>query len=137
MVGDVLDMEIEPYTLVSGEVDESCKILPVACTSEKVLAAQHHPEIHRLLLPARGLVMTSHQVDIIRVRDLSEAVLHYYGEPFCKKLKQAGRRKILKGALALAAAPFAPVVFSAFRNIFTHPVSEQEKSSICVYCAPL
>jgi tetratricopeptide (TPR) repeat protein len=68
--------------------------------------------------------MTSRRVAITGVHDLSEAVAHYYGEQFRKKLKQMSRRKVLKGALA--AVPFAPIVFSAFRNIFMHPVSDHD-----------
>jgi hypothetical protein len=40
IIGDVLDLEIDPRTVVSGEVTESGKILPVARMAEKVLTAQ-------------------------------------------------------------------------------------------------
>ena len=56
VIGDVLDMEIDPHTLVSGEVDESGRILPISCVVEKVLAAQYHLDIQRLFLPADGLL---------------------------------------------------------------------------------
>lgn len=97
VVGDVLDLAVDPQTVVSGEVNESGKILPVACVAEKVLAAQHHPDIQRLFLPADELFTTSRRVAITRVHDLSEAVVHYYGEQFRKKMKQLTRRDVPDG----------------------------------------
>lgn len=105
VIGDVLDLEIEPHTVVSGEVDVSGKILPVACMAEKMLAAQQHPEIHRILLPAEGMFMTSRRIDVIRVRDLSEAILQYYGEPFRKKLTESHRKQTLGHVGDILAAP--------------------------------
>ncbi|MCP4398619.1 MAG: hypothetical protein GY801_15145, partial [bacterium] len=124
LIGDVLDIEIDPQTLVSGEVDESGKILPVTCTAEKTKAAEKHPGIHQIYLPSDGLFVESNEVIIFRVRTFPETIKYYYGEPLQKKLKQVSRRKVLKSAATAIVA--VPLGLFMFRNIFTHPVTEQD-----------
>lgn len=126
VIGDVLDMEIDSHALVTGEVDNSGKILPVACLSEKIRAAEQHPDIHRLYLPSDGLLVENSSVIMCRVRTFSDAVRDYYGEPLQKKLRYMNRRNVLKGALGLTAAPFVPVMFSAVKNLFISRVSEHD-----------
>lgn len=128
IVGDVLDLEIDPHTLVSGEVDASGQVLPVTCLAEKILAAQQHPNIHQMLLPAAGLFMTSRRVTITGIHDLSEAVVCYYGNQFQKKYKQSTRNQLIRHVTTGLLA--APAKLSLYRNIFTHPLKEQDVWSV-------
>jgi predicted S18 family serine protease len=130
VIGDVLDMEIDPHTVVSGEVDESGKILPVACLAEKVLAAQRHPEIRHMLLPIDGLFMTSRRIEIIGVHNLSEAVAYYYGEQFQKKLKQSRRKQELGRVIGVIAAPFAVSIVKDLFLTSPNPVTDRDRRLI-------
>ena len=117
VIGDVLDMEIDPQTVVSGEVDESGKILPVTCITEKIAAAEQETDLRRLILPADGIFADSHRIAIIRVRTFADALMQYYGEQFRKKMKQNTRRIIV------------PRVVSTFKNLFltsANPVTEYD-----------
>ncbi len=123
VIGDVLDMEVNPHVVVTGEVDESGKIVPVSCTAEKVAVADGYSEIQHFFLPANGLFVQSNRITITEVQTLFEVVEHYYGEQFLKKKRQISRRQVLKGAVALAAVPLG---LFTFRNVFTHPVTDQD-----------
>jgi len=123
IVGNVLDMEIDPHVVVSGAVDAFGQILSVDHVAEKVAAADCDPAIHQIYLPADGLFMPSQRVTITPVKTFPGAVESYYGEPFRKKQRQFSRRQMIKGAVTFAAVPLG---LFTFKNIFTHPVSGQD-----------
>lgn len=120
IVGDVLDLDPEPATVVTGEVDTSGTVLKVGWIAEKLAAANHDEQIMRMLMPEANL----HDVDprqfthltVIPVRSLSEALQHYYGDSFQQQLKRINRRLMLKSAAGLVTAPL--LLFSA-QNIST------------------
>ncbi len=106
VVGDALDMEIDPHTLVTGALDEFGTVQPVQCIAEKIEAARTCPDIHRLFLPSEGFVIENPTVSIVKVHTLSGAVERCYGETFHKKVKQRTRKM------------FVPLVFSVFKHLF-------------------
>lgn len=126
VIGEVLDLEIDPHTLVSGNVEQAGRILAVKHIAEKVAAAQAHPEIERFCLPRDNLYVNNSSLKIVTVQTFSEALHQYYGEALGKKLRHLSRRKVLQGGVILAAATYLPALFSGVRNLFAHPVSDHD-----------
>lgn len=128
VVGDVLDMQIDPQVVVSGEVDEAGRILPVNHVAAKFKAAEQHPAIQQLYLPQNGTYLVSKQVAIVTESTFSNAIYDYYDEQLPNNLRlPISRRQLVKGIVTTLAAP---PVFWAFKNIFTHSVAEQDWWSI-------
>ena len=126
IVGDLLDLEIDSHTLVSGNVDGSGRILAVEHVVEKIAAAQAHPKIERICLPRDNLCVNHTSLKIITVQTFSEALHQYYGGVLRKKLQHLSRRKLLQGGIIFATSTYLPLLFSGFRNIFAHPVSDHD-----------
>ncbi len=120
IVGDVLDLDPEPATAVTGEVDASGTVLKIGWIAEKLAAANTDERITRMLVPEANM----HDVDlhqfrhltIIPVRSLPEALQRYYGDSFQQQLKRISRRQVLKSALGLVAAP---LLFLSAKNFST------------------
>ena len=124
VVSDVLDMEIDPQVVVSGEVDDAGRILPVDHVAEKLEAAEQHPAIQQLYLPQDGTYVASKQVAIFTVHTFSGAIQGYYGDQLPKNRHlPIGRRQLVKGIIAVFTVPLG---LFTFKNIFTHPVTEQD-----------
>ncbi len=120
IVGEVLNLEHAPTTVVTGEISEEGSILRVGWIQEKINAVDADARIERIIIPAGNLHdVSAHlhkEVSIIPVRSLSEALEHYYGESLQKKLRQYSRRQVLKRVTGFIAAPF---LFSGIRHVLT------------------
>jgi len=79
VVGDILDLEINPHLIVSGEVDDSGRIISVRHLPEKVRAADQHPDIYQIYLPEDGSYIGGNRTPIVRVSTFTEVVQQYYG----------------------------------------------------------
>lgn len=124
VVGDVLDLEVDPHVVASGEVDESGHILPVDHVAEKLSAAERQPEIQQFYLPEDGLYVRNNRIAVVNVQMFSETVEGYYGNQLRQKMRwQLSRRQVVKGMAVTLAAVSA---FWTFKNIFTQRVTEQD-----------
>ena len=124
VVGDLLNLPVDPAAIISAEVDRKGKILPVNHIVAKVMAADQHPAIEVLYLPFESVPVRVERIALRRVASFSEAVRQYYGTAYQQKQQQVSRRKILKGAVGLALAPFT---FSIVKHLFLrseNPVTE-------------
>jgi GTPase SAR1 family protein len=85
IVGEVLGLEHDPTTAVTGEVEPSGKVLGVGNISQKIEAVGQDDGINRILIPAANIdeiqrLVQESQLTIISVRTFSEAIEHYYGK---------------------------------------------------------
>lgn len=115
IVGEVLDLDPQPATVATGEVDAAGKVLKVGWIAEKLEAAHDDDRITRIIAPQANLVNVDARgfpdLEILPARSLSEALEQYYGEALPQQLKRLSRRQILKSAIGLIAAPL--LFFSA------------------------
>lgn len=118
VVGDILEMAIDPAVLVSGAVDESGQIVPVGYVTAKIAAADAAPRIHRLYLPQENTIRLPRRVTLKLVCTFTEAVAEYYGAQFRQKRRQMGRRQVLKAMAGLLVTPLGAITV---RNFFSSP----------------
>lgn len=136
VIGDILNLEIDPKTVISGEVDKSGKVLPVKSIDKKLEAAERHIDIHSLYLPKDRRVRKPSRLKIVAVETFNEAVKHFYGQTLQKKLRQTKRRNFLKGIFAFSAASLSPLMFSVMKDtFFTHKNPVQECDFRLLDCA--
>lgn len=115
VVGDLLELPVNPAAIISADVERSGKIRPVNHLVAKVMAADAHPGAAVFYLPLESAPVRVTRIALRRIATFSEAVDQYYGAAYQQKLAQISRRKILKGALGLAIAPFT---FSIAKHLF-------------------
>lgn len=115
IVGEVLDLDPQPATVATGEVDAAGKLLKVGWIAEKLHAACDDERITRIIAPQANLVNVDSRgfpgLEMLPARSLSEALEQYYGEALQQQLRRLSRRQILKSAIGLIAAPL--LFFSA------------------------
>jgi tetratricopeptide (TPR) repeat protein len=130
IVGEVLGLESDPATAVTGEVEHFGNVLGVGWIPEKMNAAREHEGIKRILVPEANIGEIKprpqeHQLTIVPVRTFPETVQRYYGEQLQKKIRwQVSRRQIVKIAAGLVAVPG---IFAIVKNLFLtsiNPVTE-------------
>ncbi len=115
MVGDLLELPVNPAAIISADVERSGKIRPVNHLVAKVMAADAHPGAAVFYLPLESAPVRVTRIALRRIATFSEAVDQYYGDAYQQKQRQIGRRKILKGVIGLAIAPFT---FSIAKHLF-------------------
>ena len=118
VIGDVLDMEIDPHVVVSGEVDGAGIILPVEHLAEKFEAVERHSEVSTFYLPENNHYEADSRVSIEKFQTFSEVVDTYYRGQF---QKQSPPNRTLKDTLDMP-----QVLTGPSRSIFYHPVSERD-----------
>ena len=120
IVGSVLELDPDPATVVTGEIDASGAVQKVGWIAEKLAAADQDARISRMLIPQANM----HGVDlrqfsnlsVIPIRSFPEALEQYYGAALQRQVKRISRRQVLKTAMGLVAAP---LLFLSFRNFST------------------
>ena len=115
VVGDLLDLPVDPTAIVSAEVERSGRILPVSHIVAKVVAADAHPGLAAFYLPVESAPVRVTRIALRRIAAFSEAVEQYYGDAYRRKQQEISRRKLLKGALGLA---LTPLTFSIAKHLF-------------------
>ena len=117
IVGDVLDLDPEAASVVSGELNECGHIVEVAWIPEKIKAVAADESIERFLIPAGNMPDSASGtgVSLTPVQSFPDALESYYGAALQRRLQQISRRKIVKGVVSLVAAPF---VFTGLRSVF-------------------
>ena len=125
VIGDVLDMEIDLHALVSGEIDASGKIIPVANIPEKFEAAEQHDYIHQFYLPEDGLYAKNSCVTMVSVQTFADAVEKYYGAQLQRNISQSIRSQML-----VKVPNFLGSIPMIVKDIFSHriPVTEIDVS---------
>ena len=123
IIGDVLELPLDPATVVTGAVTENGQILPVDHLPLKIAAAAADATTQRLFLPAHSLLPVGQRLALHPVNTLAEAVEQYYGAPYRSLRRQVSRRQLLHSAAALAVAPLA---FGIFKHLRPSPVSEHD-----------
>ncbi len=130
VIGDMLDLEFDPHTIISGEIYDDGEILPVQHTAEKIKAAEQNPTIQHIMLPLNGQSAKSTRLKITRVPTFSEALQEYYGDRL-KSKEQGIIRLTRRQVMGKIVRVFAVVAgLPVFKNIFAHPVTEQDRWSI-------
>ncbi len=124
IVGEVLDLDHDPATVVTGEVDELGSILNVGWIQEKANITNTDETIKRVIVPAGNLhdfnIDNESRVTVVPVRSLAEALEQYYGESLRRQLNLLSRRQVLKSVAGLVGAFF---ILSGLKNLFAGPVN--------------
>ena len=87
IIGDLLDLEIDPAAVISGAVDERGNVFPVKHIPQKIHAVERYPNLQRFLLPHKSPSARNTHLEVLPVRTLTEAVERYYGRQQLRNLR--------------------------------------------------
>lgn len=94
LAGDLLDLEIAPQIVLSGEIDETGRLVPVRFLWEKIAQAEENPHIREFWFAEGGEPVASDVLRLRGVRELAGTLESYYGKPLQQALQAQRRRSM-------------------------------------------
>ena len=128
LIGDILNFEIDPHVLVSGEVDNSEMIRPILHVTEKVTIAEYQSDILQLYLPENSLHIKSNHITVTYVGTFTEAVHHYYEKQLQKMNFFCRKQHLLKNIIDTFTTSLPSLI--SVREMFAPSLTEQDIWSI-------